>query len=105
MINMNGNKPNLTLNMDDKIYLAVAKRDLEKLSFVYTLACLKVNKMANSYNAVPSREIHSFKDKESAQLYHDTIEQIVDINTNDETKQFLFNSNEKMIERFMEYTR
>lgn len=101
----NSNKPNLTLNMDDKIYLAVVKRDLDKLSFVYTLACLKVNKMANSYNMIPSREIHTFKNKESAQLYHDTIEQIVDINASDETKQFLFNSNEKMIERFMENIR
>lgn len=69
---MNGNKPNLTLKMDDKIYLAVAKKDLDKLAFVYTLACLKANKISNSYNIVPTPEIHTFKNKESAQLYYET---------------------------------
>jgi hypothetical protein len=102
---MNGNRPNLTLNMDEKIYLAVAKRDLDKLSFVYTLACLKSGKNVNTYNIVPSRQIHAFKNKESAQLYHDTIEQIVDENMNDEAKQPLFKANDVLIERFMEYTR
>ena len=102
---MNGNKPNLTLNMDDKIYLAVAKRDLDKLSFVYTLACLRADNRTNSYNLTPTREIHTFKNKESAQLYHDTIEQIVEVNSNDETKQPIFSANEPIIERFMEYTR
>ena len=102
---MNGNKPNLTLNMDDKIYLAVAKKDADKLAFVYTLACLKANKMSNSYNLVPSREIHTFKNKESANLYYETIDEIVNVNANDETKQFLFSSNDKLIEKFMENTR
>jgi hypothetical protein len=102
---MNGNKPNLTLKMDDKLYLAVAKKDVDKLAFVYTLACLKANKMANSYNLVPTPEIHTFKDKESAQIYYETIDEIVNVNTNDETKQFLFNSNEALIEKFMEHVR
>jgi hypothetical protein len=102
---MNGNKPNLTLKMDDKLYLAVAKKDVDKLAFVYTLACLKANKMANSYNLVPTPEIHTFKDKESAQIYYETIDEIVNVNTNDETKQFLFNSNEALIEKFMEHAR
>ena len=40
-------KPILSLNMDDKIYLAVSKDLTDKLSFVYTLACLKQNKNSN----------------------------------------------------------
>ena len=101
----NSNRPNLTLKMDDKIYLAVAKKDLDKLAFVYTLACLKSSKQSNLYNMIPTPEIHAFKNKESAQLYYETIDEIVNVNANDETKQALFSSNEKMIERFMEYIR
>jgi len=102
---MNGNRPVLTLNMDEKIYLAVAKRDVDKLSFVYTLACLKSGKGDNSYNLVPTRQIHTFTNKEAAQIYHDTIEEIVDANSNDETKLPLFSANEKLMDKFMEYTR
>ena len=102
---MNGNKPNLTLNMDDKIYLATAKTGLDKLAFVYTLACLKADKKSNTFNLVPTREIHAFKNKEAAQLYYETIEQIVDVNSNDETKQPLFTANETLINRFMENVR
>ena len=57
--NMNKNKPVLTLNMNDKMYLAVAKNFTDVLSFVYTLAC---NKAANSdkYDMVEHlRFIHS----------------------------------------------
>ena len=102
---MNGNKPNLTLKMDDKIYLAVAKKDMDKLAFVYTLACLKATKQSNMYNLIPTPEIHTFKNKESAQLYYETIDEIVNVNMNDETKQAMFSANDKMIEKFMENVR
>ena len=46
----NNNKPDLTLNMDDKIYLAVTKNTDSKFAFVFTLACLKMDKNSNSYN-------------------------------------------------------
>ena len=102
---MSGNKPNLTLSMDDKIYLAVTKTDLDKLAFVYTLACLKTDKRANTFNLNPTREIHAFKNKEAAELYYNTIEQIVDVNASDETKQPIFNANEALINRFVENIR
>lgn len=102
---MNGNKPNLTLNMDDKIYLAVAKNSTEKFAFVYTLACLKSGKQLNSYNMIATREVHAFKNVESANLYHDTIEQIIEINSNDKSKQAVFKVNEQLIESFLENVR
>ena len=102
---MNGNKPNLTLNMDDKIYLAVAKQHTEKLAFVYTLACVKSNKASNMYNMYATAEIHAFKNKDSAQLYYDTVNQIVNVNTNDESKNVFFEMNEKLIEQFLTKTK
>ena len=102
---MNQNKPILTLNMDEKIYLAVAKNTDAKKAFVFTLACLKNGKGGNNYNLIPTREIHSFKTRESADLYYDAIDKIVEINSGDEAKQPLFSANEKLIERFMENVR
>jgi hypothetical protein len=57
------------------------------------------------YNLIPTPEIHTFKNKESAQLYYETIDEIVNFNANDETKQAMFSANDKMIEKFMENVR
>ena len=98
-------KPILSLSMDDKIYLAVAKDLTGTLSFVYTLACLRQGKNLNTFNMIPTREIHAFKTKEAASVYHDAIEKIVDANASDETKQPLFSANDKLIDRFMTIAR
>ena len=100
---MKTNKPVLTLSMDEKIYLAVAKKDLDKLSFVYTLACFKNATTQYNMNATP--EIHTFNSQKDAKVYHDTIEQIIDFYANDKTKEALFNMNENLIERFLENTK
>lgn len=94
-------KPILSLNMDDKIYLAVSKDLTDKLSFVYTLACLEQNKNSNMYNMFATREIHAFKNKDAASIYHDTIKKIIDKNAEDKTKQDLFSANEELIENFL----
>ncbi len=102
---MKGNKTDLVLNMDEKIYLAVSKEITDKLAFVYTLACLKQDKNTNVYNMYATREIHTFKNKDLAELYHDTVQKIVEKNEQDETKQSLFSVNESLINRFMEICR
>lgn len=102
---MKKNKTDLTLSMDDKIYLAVSKELAEKLSFVYTLACLKQKQNSNMYNMFATREIHAFRDKNTAELYHDTIEKIIEKNTSDKSKQVLFSANDKLIEQFYENSR
>lgn len=45
---MQKNRPVLTLNMNDKIYLAVAKNFTDVFSYVYTLACAK-DRRTNKY--------------------------------------------------------
>lgn len=101
----NVNKPVLTLNMDEKIYLAVVKKDLDKLSFVYTLACLKQNNTPNSYNAFATQEIHTFKSKTYANVYYETISQAVEFNENDKGRKIFFDTNAEIIESFMENTK
>jgi len=102
---MNKNTPDLTLNMDEKIYLAVAKNITNKLAFVYTLACLKhdpKNPNVVDVNMDATAEIHAFRDKNIANLYHDTIEQIIDFNAADDAKRILFQMNENRIEKFLQ---
>lgn len=103
---MKENRPDLTLDMDNKIYLAVSKDFSSTFAFVYTLACLKQDKRgSNTYDMFATREIHAFKNKETAKIYHATIEKIIEKNAEDETKQLWFSSNETIIERFLENCR
>ncbi len=98
---MKENRPDLTLNMDDKIYLAVSKNTDSKFAFVFTLACLKMEKNSNSYNLNATREIHAFKNKDAAEIFHDTVEQIIEVNLTNKNYQALFAANEKMIDGFI----
>ena len=102
---MNKNKPDLTLSMNDKIYLAVSKRNTDKLAFVYTLACLENPTGSGKYNVVPTREVNTFRDKDAAKLYHDTIMDVIEINSNNELFKIFFETNDKLIERFLENTK
>lgn len=95
-------KPDLTLSMDDKIYLAVSKTETDKLVFVYTLACLRDGEKSSTYSMFPTREIHVFRNKDAADLYHKTIEQIVDFNMNDQGRSVFIETNNNLIERFLE---
>lgn len=106
---MGANKPILTLDMDDKIYLAVAKNFTDALSFVYTLACNKIKK-TNQYEMVATPQIHTFRDKASARVYHDTIrvyhdtiEQMVEAHESNPAYKMLFDVNQGQIEKFMSH--
>lgn len=99
---MGANKPILTLDMDDKIYLAVAKNFTDALSFVYTLACNKIKK-TNQYEMVATPQIHTFRDKASARVYHDTIEQMVEAQESNPAYKMLFDVNQGQIEKFMSH--
>lgn len=92
---MKDKKTDLILNMDEKIYLAVAKESTEKFAFVFTLACLR---QGNDLNA--TREVHTFRNHDTAELYHATIEKIIEKNVEDKNKQIFFSYNEKLLENF-----
>ena len=95
-------KPDLTLNMDEKIYLAVAQNTKNAIVFVYTLACLSKGN-TNSHDLFATREVYSFNNPQIAQMYYDTIKNIVDINKSDNTKNTYFEWNRELIQRFNEH--
>ena len=91
--------PILTLNMNDKIYLAVSKNFSDTFAYVYTLACANDGRN-NTYNLVATPQIHTFDDKSAAHVYHDTIEQLVIMNENDTRYKSLFDFNQHQIKSF-----
>ena len=68
-------QPKLTLNDEDKLYLAVAVKSANKLTFIYTLACLKAN--GRQWNAIPTTEISTFDNVKDADIYFKTVNQIM----------------------------
>ncbi|MBR4892334.1 MAG: hypothetical protein IKZ34_04125 [Alphaproteobacteria bacterium] len=98
------NKPILTLDMNEKIYLAVAKDTTNDLAFVYTLACNK-DKKTNLYDVFATPQVHTFRTKGGAHVFYKTVEQIVVRNESLEVYKSLFDFNKKQIEEFMAHIR
>ncbi|MBR2285878.1 MAG: hypothetical protein IJ866_00215 [Alphaproteobacteria bacterium] len=68
--NIDMNKmPALTMNINDKLFFALARRDTDTLSYVYSLV---INREQGSYPAEMKTEISAFKDTASANLYYET---------------------------------
>lgn len=63
--------PKMVLNDTDKFYLAVAQKQIDKLTFVYSLACH--NDGHNQYSLSPKTEIASFENAKDANVYYNTI--------------------------------
>lgn len=99
---MNKNKPALTLNTNDKIYLAVASELGEKLSYVYALVCLKNQRMQN-YNNVAVHETYVFKNRNAAEMYSDALLCLVALCENTKEHKLHFDLNKAKIEDFNNY--
>lgn len=72
-IKVNTNQmPMLTLNTTDKVYLALARKDIDKYNYVYALVMNNDNLGLNanpSYPLVPITEISSFTTTKQADIY------------------------------------
>lgn len=68
--------PLLNLSMTDKIYLAVARKNVDNLHYIYSLFC-RENRPGN-YNLMPEADIATFRDTTQADLYYNTLLQIQD---------------------------
>lgn len=96
-------QPKLTLNDEDKLYLAVAVKSANKLTFIYTLACLKAN--VRQWNAIPTTEISTFDNVKDADIYFKTVNQIMDYQQKSLGPQKIKEMLEKEIREFTEKTR
>ena len=67
--------PKLVLSANDKLYLATATKSVDKLTFVYTLACLR---RGNRYELNPTTEIATFDNAHDAMIYHKSVQQVME---------------------------
>ena len=67
--------PKLVLSANDKLYLAIATKSVDKLTFVYTLACLR---RGNRYELNPTTEIATFDNAHDAMIYHKAVQQVME---------------------------
>ena len=74
-INTTPQMPRVILSANDKLYLATAVKSVDKLTFIYTLACLR---RGNQYELNPTTEIATFDNAHDAMIYHKTVRQVMD---------------------------
>lgn len=101
--NKQTSRPKLTLNDADKLYLATATKSVDKLTFIYTLACLKEN--GKQWNIFPTTEISTFDNVKDADIYFKTVNQIMDYQQKSLGPQKIKEMLEKEIREFTEKTR
>ncbi len=75
---MNAPKPFVTLSAADKIYFAVARSDVNGISYVHTLVSNRMGK-SNSYDLIPHTEISGFDSPTSADIYAGVVRKIMAI--------------------------
>ena len=74
-INTTPKMPRVILSANDKLYLATAVKSVDKLTFIYTLACLR---RGNQYELNPTTEVAAFDNAHDAMIYHKTVRQVMD---------------------------
>ena len=92
-------KPDLTLSMDDKIYLAVAYKQSDGMGFIYMLICNRVDK--SRYALFPETQIMTFKNATDAKIYYQTLLQIQEFQDTQEICRKFKKTNEPEIQKFL----
>ena len=75
------NTPRLVLDDTTRLYLALATKTQGKLTFVYTLVCRRAG--AARWNMAPVTEIASFYNAADAEMYAQTVRQVMNIQQQD----------------------
>ena len=73
--------PELTLNMTDKVYLALARRSADMYSYVYALVLKNANKPGErpTYPMMPETEVSVFTNPKKADIYYNAASQVMEI--------------------------
>lgn len=99
----NKKAPKLILNTTDKLYLAVSKESIGKLTYVYTLVNQKAS--GNRWNLRPTTEVAAFEKKNQAEVYYNTVNAIMNLQHKLVGVQVMVNAFHEEIEKFKEHTR
>lgn len=89
--------PKLQLSMQDKVYLAVAQSQADKLVFIHALVCRR--EFGGTYKLLPEEEIMTFTSRSDAGIYYQTLLQIQKVQQQS-TVSALFDYNKEAIAKF-----
>ena len=97
-MNSKTKKPNLTLSMNDKIYLALIYKQVDDMGFIYSLVCLRNEK---GYSVVPESQMMTFKKSADAKFYYQALCQIKEFQENQEVFKKLQQASKQEIDKFL----
>lgn len=96
-------KPDLRLSMDDKIYLAVAYKQVDRLAYVYAFACNKTSH--GQYELFGTPEVMTFRRASQGKLYYQTLVQIQEAQKQKRIFAELSKYNTDAVEEFLQHTK
>lgn len=91
--------PDLTLSANDKMYLALAFNQSERLAFIHTLFCRR-RELDGVYNARAESEVLTFKKTSDAKVYYETLQQIHQVQSTMNVYEGLSQFNKELIAQF-----
>ena len=98
-IKQNG-MPTFKLNIADRFFLAVTKKSVRGLVFVYTLGCNAAE--GNRYNAIANIEIAAFDNPKNAEIYYQTILEFIQFFKGAKVYDALADFNENALQNFLQ---
>ena len=96
--------PEFKIDNSDRWYLAVARKNVDKLVMVYTLGCNRAHN-GNMYDIVASVDVAAFSNPKKAEIYYKTIEALIDVHKDTPTYQCMIGCNEDALRYFKEKTK
>lgn len=96
--------PEFKINNSDRWYLAVARKNVDKLVMIYTLGCNKA-KDGYNYDLVASIDVAAFSNPKKAEIYYKAIEALIDIYKDIPIQQSMMIYNEDVLAYFREKTK
>ena len=96
--------PEFKISNVDRWYLAVARKNVDKLVIVYTLGCNRI-KDGYSYDLVASIDVAAFSNPRKAEIYYKSIEALIDVCKDLPFHQGMMGYNEDALIYFKEKTK
>ena len=91
--------PDLILSSNDKMYMAIAFNQSERLAFIHTLFCRR-RELDGVYNARTESEVLTFKKTSDAKVYYETLQQIHQAQSTMDVYEGLSHFNKELIAQF-----
>lgn len=98
-VNLDG-MPVYKLSFSDKFFLAVAKKNTEKLAFVYSVYC--PSEGATRYSCYADVEVATFDNPDKAEIFYQTISEVIETEKEilPELYKCIVDANKNTVEKF-----